>query len=76
MACEVAVANYAGITMLVEGKVLTAAFRHPHAPEIDEAQYTTGRGPCVSAYHDQKIYRIDSTADDDRWPEFAQTAAR
>jgi GAF domain-containing protein len=58
----------------VEGSQQTGVFTHPDAPEIDEAQYQTGKGPCISAFHDQQAYRIDSTTDDDRWPEFAKTA--
>jgi GAF domain-containing protein len=75
MACEVTPASYAGITMIVEGKPRTGVFTNIASPEIDEAQYETGEGPCLSAFRDQKIYRIDSTTDDDRWPKFASTAA-
>jgi hypothetical protein len=75
MACEVTPATFAGITLMVEGKPQTGIFTHPDAPEIDEAQYRTGQGPCVSAFRDQKIYRIDSTTEDERWPAFAKTAA-
>jgi GAF domain-containing protein len=75
MACEVTPAKYAGITMLVEGSAKTAVFTHPDAPEIDEAQYRTGEGPCMYAFRDLQIYRIDSTLEDARWPEFAQLAA-
>jgi GAF domain-containing protein len=75
MACEITPAKYAGITMMVEGSVKTAVFTHPDAPEIDEAQYRTGKGPCMDAFHDQQTFRIDSTLEDDRWPEFARVAA-
>ena len=75
MACEITPAKYAGITMIVEGAVKTAVFTHPDAPEIDEAQYRTGEGLCMYAFRDQRTYRIDSTLEDDRWPEFAQLAA-
>jgi GAF domain-containing protein len=75
MACEVTPAKFAGITLLVEGRPQTGVFTHPDAPEIDEAQYRTGEGPCMSAFTNQKIYRIDSTLEDERWPAFAKTAA-
>lgn len=32
-------------------------------------------GPCLEAYRRQEILRIDSTACDQRWPEFASAAA-
>jgi len=75
MACSITPAEYAGITMIVEGKPRTGVFTHPDAPEIDEAQYRTGEGPCMSAFRDGLVYRIDSTATDSRWPEFSRTAA-
>ena len=75
MACEISPAKYAGITMMVEGSPRTAVFTHAEAPEIDEAQYRTGHGPCMDAFRDQTIYRIDSTLEDVRWPEFAELAA-
>jgi GAF domain-containing protein len=75
MACQITPAKYAGITMMVEGSPKTGVFTHPDAPEIDEAQYRSGEGPCMYAFRDQRTYRIDSTLEDARWPEFAQLAA-
>ena len=75
LACRVAPADMAGITMLVEGKPRTGVFTDAEAPEIDEAQYGTGQGPCLDAFRHQRVYRIDSTADEVRWPDFARTAA-
>lgn len=68
-------ADMAGITMLVEGKPLTGVFTDPEAPEIDEAQYSTGQGPCLEAFRTRQVLRIDSTASDERWPSFAASAA-
>jgi GAF domain-containing protein len=75
MACEFTPAKYAGITMLVDGSPRTGVFTNPEAPEIDEAQYRLGEGPCMYAFRDQKPYRIDSTIQDRRWPDFCRTAA-
>jgi GAF domain-containing protein len=75
LACTITPAKYAGITMIVEGNPRTGVFTHEDAPEIDAAQYDLGEGPCMYAFRDQLIYRIDATADDARWPEFARTAA-
>jgi GAF domain-containing protein len=75
LACVVTPAKYAGITMIVEGNPRTGVFTHEDAPEIDVTQYHSGEGPCMYAFRDQSIYRIDSTADDARWPAFARTAA-
>ena len=75
LACDVAPADMAGITMLVGGKARTGVFTDPEAPEIDEAQYKSGKGPCLDAFRHQETYRIDSTAAEQRWPELAAMAA-
>jgi GAF domain-containing protein len=67
--------DMAGVTLVRDGRPMTAAFTELTAPEIDRAQYDTGRGPCVDAYRTGEILRIDDTLEDTRWPEFAQTAA-
>jgi GAF domain-containing protein len=75
LACQALSADMAAITMLVEGKPATGVFTDPEAVEIDRSQYSTGRGPCLDAFRHRQVYRIDSTSEDDRWPEFAATAA-
>jgi GAF domain-containing protein len=75
LACQAGPADMAGITMLVDGKPSTGIFTDPEAPEIDEAQYRTGQGPCLDAFRHQRVFRIDSTATEDRWPDFAREAA-
>ena len=74
LACSITPASYAGVTLIVEGKAQTAVFTHPDAPEIDRAQYRSGEGPCMYAFRNQKVYRIASTSQDERWPEFARVA--
>ncbi len=74
LACKATPADMAGLTMLVDGTPGTAVFTDPDAPEIDRTQYATGQGPCLDALRDLVVYRIDDTADDGRWPEFAATA--
>lgn len=75
LACKVAPADMAGITMLVDGRPSTGVFTDDAAPEIDQSQYETGKGPCLDAFREQRINRIDSTLDDKRWPAFARAAA-
>jgi GAF domain-containing protein len=73
-AAAVPPAAYTGISMLVEDKVTTSVFSDPDVPEIDQAQYDSGHGPCVDAYRDRVVYEVPSTAHDTRWPEFSQAA--
>jgi GAF domain-containing protein len=66
--------DMAGVTMMgVEGPT-TAVFTDPTAPDIDVAQYRSGHGPCLEAFRTGTMLRIDDTADDDRWPDFAASA--
>lgn len=75
LACEAAdPADLAGLTLLVEGKPRTGVFTDPASPEIDAAQYETGEGPCMAAFCDEQVYRIDDTAADKRWPDFCRAA--
>jgi GAF domain-containing protein len=67
--------DMAGVTLVRDGEPTTAVFTEAAAPEIDRAQYDTGRGPCVDAYETGEILRIDDTLTETRWPEFAKTAA-
>ena len=75
LACQAGPADMAGITMLVDGTPSTAVFTDTEAPDIDRAQYESGQGPCLDAFRNQQIYRIESTATDVRWPQFARQAA-
>jgi GAF domain-containing protein len=68
-------ADVAGVTMLQDGKPTTTVFTDPTSPEIDSAQYETGVGPCLDAFRHQRVFRIESTADDENWPDFSNAAA-
>jgi GAF domain-containing protein len=67
-------ADVAGITMMIEGRPRTGVFTDERSPEIDQAQYDTGIGPCLDAFRDDRVYRVDSTATDERWAAFSKTA--
>jgi GAF domain-containing protein len=69
-------ADHVGITLLVDDKLKTSVFTHPEVPEIDQAQYRTGDGPCVDAYRTGLPYRIESTVEPGRWQEFRDSAVR
>jgi GAF domain-containing protein len=64
-----------GITLLTAEGPGTAVATSDIALRTDRSQYDaeTG-GPCLDAYRRQEVLRIDSTATDLRWPEFAGTA--
>ena len=60
--------------MMVDGKPSTAIFTDPEMPEIDEAQYRTGEGPCLQSFLEGVRLSIDSTREPGRWQTFRDTA--
>ena len=68
--------DHVGITMMVGGKLTTSIFTHPEVPEIDQAQYRTGEGPCIDAYREGVPYLINSTREPGRWQAFRESAER
>jgi GAF domain-containing protein len=63
-----------GVTLLTDGTPSTAACTDPGALKLDQAQYSSGRGPCLASYEKRVSHRIEDMASDDRWPEFAAAA--
>jgi GAF domain-containing protein len=68
-------AHVAGVTLLRDGKPSTTVYTDPTSPQIDSAQYETGIGPCLEAFRQQRVFRVDSTAEDEQFPAFSQAAA-
>ncbi|HEV2809113.1 MAG TPA: GAF and ANTAR domain-containing protein [Acidimicrobiales bacterium] len=51
---------FVGITMLdSDERPTTAVFTDEQAREIDQAQYDTGRGPCLDAWRTKRPIRLD-----------------
>jgi GAF domain-containing protein len=71
---EVDDCDLAGITLMRDGKPQTAVFTDVTSPHIDAAQYESGSGPCLDAFRLDQVFRIEDTASDQRWPEFAAAA--
>jgi GAF domain-containing protein len=63
-----------GITLYDGETPITAIHTHADPPRIDEAQYHSGRGPCLDAMRFGEIQCIEDTAADERWPEFSRAA--
>jgi GAF domain-containing protein len=69
-------ARMAGIAMLGEdGKPTTAIFTDEAAPEIDKGQYDSGRGPCLDAWREKRVVRLDDLNEmSGPYPEFMDAA--
>ncbi len=64
----------AGITLVADGKPTTAACTDDATLPLDRSQYESGDGPCLEAYRQGKVFRVEPIDGDERWPEFARTA--
>jgi GAF domain-containing protein len=67
-------AEIAGIAMIgSDGRPTTAVYTDETSPEVDKAQYESGRGPCLDAWRQRRTVRVDDmTEAADRYPEFAR----
>ncbi|MEV8441134.1 GAF and ANTAR domain-containing protein [Actinosynnema sp. NPDC051121] len=66
---------HAGI-MTIVGKrdIRTVAATDDVPRDVDQAQYDTGQGPCLTALYQQKIVSAPDLSEEQRWPEFARRA--
>ena len=69
-------ADAVSITVLSSPGARTAASTHELALELDRAQYTSGRGPCLKAASERTPVRAVVGEEDHRWPEFLEAAER
>lgn len=62
------------ITVLVDGDPFTVTATGPEVAVVDASQYLTD-GPCVAAARTGAQTSVDDVLDEERWQEYAQTAA-
>jgi GAF domain-containing protein len=65
-----------GITLLDETRRPSTAFwTHDAAPRVDQAQYEEGAGPCLAAYKERRMIRVEDVRTvRHQWPAFSQRA--
>ncbi|GHG03950.1 MULTISPECIES: GAF and ANTAR domain-containing protein [Amycolatopsis] len=65
----------AGVSMLDPGGTrTTTAATDAVVERADRMQYELGSGPCLAAWADRTVVRIDDLATDTRWPHWARRA--
>lgn len=66
-------ADIVGMSMLGDdGRPITAVYTDVESPEIDEAQYREGRGPCLDAWRNNEVVQVPRVEDFvDVYPAFA-----
>lgn len=65
-----------GLTLWAGDGPATYVFTDPRIPEVDQAQYETGDGPCMDAFRLGDVVMIASTATSPRYRRFCDTAER
>lgn len=64
------------VTLVRDGTAHTAAFTDDLARDMDERQYTQGRGPCLDASTSGGVVSIPDLAAEDRWPDWAERGTK
>ena len=64
----------ASVTIIEHGRPSTMAATSDVAKTLDETQYRSDDGPCLTAARQARTIRIDNTSIDERWPEFSGAA--
>lgn len=62
-------AGGAGMTLVDgNGRPTSAAATDEHVEYADRLQYELNEGPCLTAWAERRVVRIDDVADEPRWP--------
>ena len=64
-------AEFANISLVEDGKVVSIAVTDPVAAQVDDIQAELDTGPCLMAAWEQHHMIIDDYTTDHRWPRFA-----
>lgn len=67
-------AQGASVTLLRRDRLSTVAASDQTIMEMDQLQYETQQGPCVSATAEGRWFHVQSLTHEDRWPEFTPLA--
>ncbi len=65
----------AGIFLVRNGAVVTAASSDPIVIELDQLQFANNEGPCLDAVAHGGISYVEDLVHDSRWPHFGPAAA-
>ena len=63
------------VSLAKAGKIVTVGATDPMATRLDEIQYSTREGPCLSAIAGHATFYIPDMATDETWPTFSRRAA-
>jgi len=63
-----------GVTIRRDGQPTTVASSDERAERIDQAQYDSGRGPCLETLDTGAVRDVPDLAGETRWPEYRERA--
>jgi anti-anti-sigma factor len=69
-------ADGVSVTLERDGRLATVASSNDTVMRMDDHQYETGEGPCLSAAAQGHWFHIESLAAETRWPAFVPLAAK
>ena len=72
----VAGADGVSVSLRRNGVLVTVAASDDRIAQMDQDQYATGEGPCLTAAADDCIVEVPSLGDEVRWPSFTPRARR
>ena len=64
----------AGVPLVRQGRKFTAAHTDAVVERADALQYELDEGPCLAAWQDNVVVRVDDLSTDGRWPRWAPAA--
>ena len=67
-------ADGVSVSLTRDGRIKTVAASNDTVLRMDDHQYETGEGPCLSAASDGVPFDIERLRDESRWPEFVPLA--
>lgn len=65
---------FCSITLIQRKKPVTVASSEESALRLDEAQYSNGDGPCLSAIRRRVVVHVPDLTNEDRWPVYTAAA--
>lgn len=64
----------AGVTLVEEGRKVSAASSSAEVARADQEQYDVDQGPCLDSWRLQQVVRMDDATEEDRWPKWTTAA--
>jgi hypothetical protein len=69
-------ARYAGLSMVVTGRVMSKVVTAELVTRLDQAQHHIGDGPSITSLRQSRTILVRDMTGETRWPRFAALAAR